>query len=43
MTTVVAIKSADGIILASDSQGSNNSIKDLEISKIFRINDSICI
>jgi 20S proteasome alpha/beta subunit len=41
MTTVVAIKSSDGIILASDSQGTNNTIKDLEISKIFRINDSI--
>jgi 20S proteasome alpha/beta subunit len=41
MTTVVAIKSSDGIILASDSQGTNNTMKDLEISKIFRINDSI--
>jgi 20S proteasome alpha/beta subunit len=41
MTTVVAIKSSEGIILASDSQGTYNTMKDLEISKIFHINDSI--
>ena len=41
MTTVVAIKSDDGIILAGDSQGSNNTMKDLDISKLFPINDSI--
>lgn|GEM_PF-1286487 len=43
MTTVVGIKSVDGIILASDSQGtsSGDGMKDLEISKIFQINESI--
>ena len=41
MTTVVATKSSDGIILASDSQGSNDIMKNLEVSKIFQINDSI--
>ena len=43
MTTVVAIKSSNGIVLASDSQGSNDTTKDLEISKIFQINDTIAV
>jgi 20S proteasome alpha/beta subunit len=35
MTTVVAFKSSDGIILASDSQASNDTMKNLEVGKIF--------
>jgi 20S proteasome alpha/beta subunit len=41
MTTVVAFKSSDGIILASDSQASNDTMKNLEVGKIFQINDSM--
>lgn len=40
VTTVVGIKSANGIVLASDSQGTsdNDGMKALDISKIFRLN-----
>lgn len=41
MTTVVGIKSTDGIVLSSDSQWTSYPIKDFAISKIFRINDSM--
>jgi len=41
MTTVVGIKSSNGIIISSDSQGTNDFMKSLEISKIFQINKSI--
>jgi 20S proteasome alpha/beta subunit len=41
MTTVVGIKSSNSIIISSDSQGTNDSMKSLEISKIFQINESI--
>ena len=37
MTTVIAIKSKDGIILASDSQGTSSKVK-TTIKKVFKIN-----
>lgn len=43
MTTVVGIKSNDGIVLASDSQATGELIKDIGMSKIFRINASMGI
>lgn len=42
MTTVLAIKSKDGIILASDSQGTSSKIK-TSVKKIFKINDRVGI
>ncbi len=41
MTTIIAIKSTDGIVMASDSQATTPTTKNLEVSKIYRINDSI--
>ncbi|CAN5891204.1 hypothetical protein BH23THE1_BH23THE1_25220 [soil metagenome] len=38
MTTVLSIKSKDGIILASDSQGTASKIK-FTIKKVFKINN----
>ena len=38
MTTVISIKSKDGIILASDSQGTLSKIK-TTIKKVFKINN----
>ena len=38
LTTVIGIKSVDGIVLASDSQYSTGFTKDLCGSKIFKIN-----
>ncbi|MDN5846695.1 MAG: hypothetical protein L0H53_10530, partial [Candidatus Nitrosocosmicus sp.] len=43
MTTVIGIKCTDGIIIASDSQATSPSMKNMEESKIFKISDSICI
>lgn len=44
MTTVIAIKSIDGIVIASDSQSTSMPYaKNLEVSKIFKINNSIGI
>ena len=40
MTTILSIKSKDGIILASDSQGTASKIK-LSIKKIFKINSHL--
>ena len=37
MTTVIAIKSKDGIVIASDSQGTSNTIK-TKAKKIYKIN-----
>ena len=37
MTTVISIKSKDGIILASDSQGTSSKVK-TTIKKVFKIN-----
>lgn len=42
MTTVIAIKSKDGIILASDNQGTSSKIK-TAIKKVFKINSQIGI
>jgi 20S proteasome alpha/beta subunit len=42
MTTVLSIKSKDGIILASDSQGTSSKIK-TPIKKIFKINTHVGI
>ena len=39
MTTVVGIKSTNGIVIASDSQFTAVDIKDLQGNKIFKIND----
>jgi hypothetical protein len=36
MTTVISIKSKDGIILASDSQGTSSKVK-TTIKKVFKI------
>lgn len=41
VTTVIGIKCIDGIVIASDSQASSETRKDLETSKIFTINPSI--
>ena len=38
MTTVISIKSKDGIILASDSQGTSSKVK-TTIKKVFKINN----
>ena len=40
MTTVIAIKCKDGIVIASDSQGTSNTIK-LKAKKIYGINKFI--
>ena len=37
MTTVISIKSKDGIVLASDSQGTSSKVK-TTIKKVFKIN-----
>lgn len=42
MTTVLAIKSKDGIILASDSQGTASKIK-TTIKKLYKINNQVGI
>lgn len=42
MTTVISIKSKDGIILASDSQGTSSKIK-TNIKKVFKINSYVGI
>jgi 20S proteasome alpha/beta subunit len=42
MTTVIAIKAKDGIILASDSQGTSAKVK-TTIKKVFKINSCIGI
>lgn len=43
MTTVIAIKCNDGIIIASDSQATAGDTKDLMASKIFQVNKNIGI
>jgi 20S proteasome alpha/beta subunit len=43
MTTVIGIKCKDAIVIASDSQATSETIKDLQASKIFPINKSIGI
>ena len=40
MTTVIAIKCKDGIVIASDTQGTSNTIK-LKAKKIYGINKFI--
>lgn len=42
MTTVLSIKSTDGIILASDSQGTSSKIKTI-VKKVFKINNHMGI
>ena len=42
MTTVISIKSKDGVILASDSQGTLSKMK-TNIKKVFKINSYTCI
>ena len=42
MTTVLSIKSKDGVILASDSQGTSSKIK-TTIKKVFKINNHVGI
>ncbi|HSA75116.1 MAG TPA: hypothetical protein VLE21_02900 [Candidatus Nitrosocosmicus sp.] len=42
MTTVLSIKSKDGIILASDSQGTSSKIK-TPVKKVFKINNHVGI
>jgi 20S proteasome alpha/beta subunit len=43
MTTVIGIKCTEGIVIASDSQATSEAIKDLQTSKIFPINNSMCV
>ena len=43
MTTVIAIKCNEGIIIASDSQSTAGDTKDLMASKIFQVNKNIGI
>jgi 20S proteasome alpha/beta subunit len=43
LTTVIGIKSNDGIVLASDSQISSGDLKNLEGTKLFRINDYVAL
>lgn len=43
MTTVIAIRSKNGIIMASDSQSTLLYTKNLGVDKIFKINNSLCI
>jgi 20S proteasome alpha/beta subunit len=42
MTTVLSIKSKDGIVLVSDSQGTASKIK-LAMKKVFKINSHLGI
>ena len=42
MTTVLSIKSKDGVILASDSQGTSSKIK-TPVKKVFKINNHVGI
>ncbi len=42
MTTIIGIKCKDGIVIASDSQASSQ-MKNMQVSKIFKINDNIGI
>lgn len=43
MTTIIAIKCHEGIVLASDSQATSPISKEMEVSKIFQINTSMGI
>lgn len=43
MTTVIGIKSKDGIILASDSQYTVDKMKILDGSKIIQINNFVAL
>jgi 20S proteasome alpha/beta subunit len=41
MTTIITIKWSNDIVIISDSQATSNSTKNTQVSKIFKINDSI--
>jgi 20S proteasome alpha/beta subunit len=41
LTTIVGIKCKDGVVISSDSQASGEVIKNLGVSKIFKINNNI--
>ena len=41
MTAVIGIKCKDGIVIASDSQATSDTIKDLQTSKIIAMVQSI--
>jgi 20S proteasome alpha/beta subunit len=43
MTTILGIKSANGVVIASDSQATSTTVKNLNVTKTFKINESIAI